>query len=70
MGREILMGLIGVSVLVLSIGFYQNNESAQKIENIEKLYRIKKDQELERDFLQTKKNIREIEVMMDSINKL
>lgn len=70
MWKGILCFLLGWSTIILAIGHYTVAESAQRVENIERLSKIKVSLELEAQILQNKKFIKEVEVMVDSINKL
>ncbi len=68
--QAILALLIGWSVLVGTMYYFSNAESAQKIENIEKLTRLKRDLELDMSAHETEDLIKHIEKNIDSLNNI
>lgn len=61
--QTLLAFLLGFSVVIFAISYATNVESAQKIENIEKLYELKAS-------LQTYKTIQETEGLIQNTQKL
>lgn len=66
----ILTLLLGVSAVILSVSYYENAKSAQKIKNIEKLYYLKSNLETTLTIKQTQELLSETERMVDSINAI
>lgn len=66
----ILAVFIGFSALTLSMACYNNSISAQKIENIKQLNSFKEDLNMEITILETRKNYKEIERLVDSMNNI
>jgi len=66
----ILAVFIGFSFLTLSIAYYNNSASAQKIENIKELNRFKENLNMEITVLETRKNYKEVERLVDSMNNI
>lgn len=63
----ILSITIGFSMITLSLSIYNNRESAQKIENIERLYQLKTSLENNKNVLETETYIKETQRLIDSI---
>lgn len=52
--------ILGASILICSVSYYENSKSAQKIENIKTLYELKSN-------LENKKWIEETQIKIDSL---
>lgn len=63
----ILAIAISFSIFTLSFSIYNNKQSAQKIENIERLYQLKTSLENNKNILETEKYIKETQKLIDSI---
>ncbi len=62
--------LIGLSALTGTMYYFSNAESAQKIENIEKLTKLKIDLQAVEDIQHTKLMIRDTQKAIDSLNNI
>lgn len=67
---SVLAVFIGFSMLTLSMAYYENSKSAQKIENIEKLYELKTTLQQNKDRREIQDFIDSTEVMIDSLNNI
>lgn len=67
--KYVLSVFISFGFLTLCAGYYENSKSAQEIENLERLYRLKTDLQNNKDAQETEKFIEDIERRIDSINK-
>jgi uncharacterized membrane protein len=63
----ILAVLIGFSILILSLGYIGNQNSAQKIENIKVLYELKSNLESNKSSKEIEEMCKEIEQKIDSL---
>jgi hypothetical protein len=52
--------LIGLSVLIVAVSYYETNESAQKIENIEKMIHLKQWMDNEKSIKETEQYIKQV----------
>ena len=67
---SVLAIFIGFSMLTLSIAYYENSKSAQKIENIEKLYGLKTTLQQNKDRREIQDLVDSTQIMIDSLNNI
>ncbi|HSE99833.1 MAG TPA: hypothetical protein VLA48_02965 [Nitrososphaeraceae archaeon] len=70
MWKEITVIICGCALLIFSISSYENSKSAQKIENIDKLYRLKTELEKVKSMQETDSLIKDTERLIDSMNNI
>jgi hypothetical protein len=61
---------IGFSMLTLSLSYLINSKSAQKIENIERLYKLKTDLKENKDRREIQDYIDSTQILIDSLNNI
>lgn len=61
---------IGFSMLTLSFNYADNSRSAQKIENIERLYKLKTDLKENKDRREIQDYIDSTQILIDSLNSI
>lgn len=66
----VLALMFGLALLPLSVSYYENAKSAQKIENLKNLYELKSDLQNKYSSKQTEQWIKETQIKIDSINNL
>lgn len=66
----ILAVLVGLSILTVSMAYYENSKLAQKVESIEKLNNLKRSLELDLSIDETKVFIINTQRSIDSINSI
>ena len=69
-GIYIFSVFCGIAVLVLATSYYENKESAQKIENIKTLYELKSNLENKKFNEDTDRWIKETQLKIDSLQNL
>lgn len=67
---SVLAIFIGFSILTLSMAYYENSKSAQKIENIEKLYKLKTELQQNKERREIQDLIDSTQIMIDSLNNI
>lgn len=70
MWKEILAVLLGWTALCLVLTYAQNSAAEQKIENIDKLYRLKTNLENVKSIQKTDSLIQDTERLIDSMNNI
>lgn len=61
---------IGFSMLTLCFNYVDNSKSAQKIENIERLYKLKTDLKENKDRREIQDYIDSTQILIDSLNNI
>lgn len=61
--------LVGCSILICAIGYYERQKSAQKIENIKNLYELKSTLENRKFNEDIDRYIKETQIKIDSLEK-
>jgi Flp pilus assembly protein TadB len=61
---------IGFSMLTLTFNYVDNSKSAQKIENIERLYKLKTDLKEIKDRKEIQDYIDSTQILLDSLNNI
>ena len=67
---SVLAIFIGFSILTLCMAYYENSKSAQKIENIEKLYKLKTELQQNKERREIQDLIDSTQIMIDSLNNI
>lgn len=65
---NILTVLVGLSMLIVSMAYYENSKLAQKVKSIEKLTNLKRSLELDLSIYETKVLIINTQKSIDSLN--
>lgn len=61
---------VGCSMLTLSLTYLVTSKSAQKVENIERLYKLKTDLKYNKDCRDIQNYIDSTQIMIDSLNNI